>query len=115
MADAFYERPVLLDREKHRSRHVAANQDFSFARAINSMYLAGVEFADACKEYAIVFSRMPSGSIVPVVMLGLRNRENLFVDDRDRWTGGYVPAFVRRYPFVLAELPDRNWGVCIDE
>ncbi|MEP6906951.1 MAG: SapC family protein, partial [Pseudoxanthomonas sp.] len=46
---------------------------------------------------------------------GLRSRENLFVDDEGRWSGTYVPAFVRRYPFVLAELPGQNVGVCIDE
>jgi hypothetical protein len=52
---------------------------------------------------------------VPVVMLGLRARENLFIDDDDKWTARYVPAFVRRYPFVLAELPGQALGVCIDE
>jgi hypothetical protein len=53
--------------------------------------------------------------VVPVVMLGLRARENLFVDADNRWSGRYIPAFVRRYPFVLAELPGQSLGVCIDE
>jgi hypothetical protein len=48
-------------------------------------------------------------------VLGLRARENLFVDDEERWTGEYIPAFVRRYPFVLAELSGQTMGVCIDE
>ncbi len=111
----YYERPVLLDREKHRGRRVRASPGFAFARRANSLYVAGVEFAEACKEYAVVFTRQGSGRIVPVVMLGLRSRENLFVDAQDRWTGRYVPAFVRRYPFVLAELPGQALGVCIDE
>jgi hypothetical protein len=112
----YYEKPVLLDREKHRRRRVRASQSFAFARKANSLYLAGVEFAEACKEYAIVFTRGANGRIVPVVMLGLRTRENLFVDDQDHWTGRYIPAFVRRYPFVLAELPgQQQLGVCIDE
>jgi hypothetical protein len=111
----FYAKPVLLDRDMHRRRRVAAGRGFSFARHVNSLYLVGAEFADACKEYAIVFIRSANGKVVPVAMLGLRSRENLFVDEQDRWTGGYVPAFVRRYPFVLAELPEGNMGVCIDE
>jgi SapC protein len=111
----FYEKPVLLDRDKHRKRRVAASHSFGFARKINAMYLAGVEFAEACKEYAIVFTRAANRKIVPVAMLGLRNRENLFVGDEDRWTASYVPAFVRRYPFVLAELGGENMAVCIDE
>jgi hypothetical protein len=116
MADTiYYEKPVLLDRDKHRKRKVKASASFAFTRKANSLYLAGVEFNEACKEYAIVFTRSGNGRIVPVVMLGLRARENLFVGDKDQWTARYVPAFVRRYPFVLAELPGQALGVCIDE
>lgn len=113
----YYEKPVLLDREKHRRRRVRASESFAFARKANSLYLAAAEFNEACKEYAIVFTRPASGGrILPVVMLGLRARENLFVDDQDRWSGRYVPAFVRRYPFVLAQLPgQQGLGLCIDE
>ncbi|MGE4240591.1 SapC family protein [Ramlibacter sp.] len=110
----YYEKPVLLDRDKHRRRRVRPSDSFAFAAKANSLYVAGVEFNEACKEYAIVFTR--SGSrILPVVMLGLRARENLYVDDAGAWLGRYIPAFVRRYPFVLAELPGQSLGVCIDE
>ncbi|MBI2771898.1 MAG: SapC family protein [Burkholderiales bacterium] len=117
MSDAvYYEKPVLLHRDKHRNRKVTASNSFAFARKANSLYLAGVEFNEASKEYAIVFTRVASGRIVPVVMLGLRARENLFVGDDDSWGATYIPAFVRRYPFVLAELPGQpEMGVCIDE
>lgn len=111
----YYEKPVLLDRQKHRRRRVRGSSSFAFARNANSLYLAGVEFGEACKEYAIVFTRAANGRVAPVVMLGLRSRENLFVDEQDRWSGRYVPAFVRRYPFVLADLPGESLGVCIDE
>jgi len=53
--------------------------------------------------------------IVPVAMLGLREGENLFVGGEGKWGAGYIPAFVRRYPFVLAELEGQQMGVCIDE
>jgi hypothetical protein len=111
----YYEKPVLLNREKHRARRIRPSSSFGFARNANSLFLAGVEFNEACKEYAIVFTRLAGGKIAPVVVLGLRSRENLFVDEQERWTASYVPAFVRRYPFVLAELPGEQMGVCIDE
>ena len=38
-----------------------------------------------------------------------------FVDAQDRWLARYLPAFVRRYPFVLAEVPGQSLAVCIDE
>ena len=116
MSDAmYYEKPVLLDREKHRKRRVRPSASFAFAQKANSLYLAGVEFNEACKEYAIVFTRGAHEKIIPVAMLGLRSRENLFVDADERWNATYVPAFVRRYPFVLAELSSDSMAVCIDE
>ena len=117
MSDAvYYEKPVALDREKHRKLKVRATGSFGFASKANSLYLAGVEFNEACKEFAIVFTRVGSGRTVPVAMLGLRSRENLFVDADGKWDAGYIPAFVRRYPFVLAELPGRaEMAVCVDE
>jgi hypothetical protein len=111
----YYEKPVLLDRDKHRKRRVRPGNSFGFARNANSLYLAGAEFNEACKEYAIVFTRAQGNKVVPVVMLGLRGRENLFVNDNDGWDARYIPAFVRRYPFVLAELPGQSLAVCIDE
>jgi hypothetical protein len=112
---AYFEKPVLLDREKHRASRVASRPGFSFARTANSLYLAGIEFAEACKEYAVVFTRAPNRKILPVAMLGIRGGENLFVDEQDRWAGTYIPAFVRCYPFVLTELPGQSMAVCVDE
>ena len=110
----YYEKPVLLDRARHRRWRVRTGADFGFARRANSVYLAGAEFNEACKDYAIVFTRTGKG-VLPVVMLGLRSRDNLFVDAQGRWDGRYVPAFLRRYPFVLADLPGQGLAVCIDE
>lgn len=112
----YYEKPVVLDRDKHRRRRIRPGASFAFARNANSLYLAAAEFAEACKEYAIVFTRAGNGRVIPVVMLGLRARENLYVDEAGGWRGRYIPAFVRRYPFVLAELRGQDTlAVCIDE
>jgi hypothetical protein len=109
----YYRKPVLLNREKHRQRRVKPSAGFGFARQSVSLPLAGAEFTEACKDYAIVFARQ-GGKVVPLALLGLRDGENLFVDGQDRWTAAYVPAFVRRYPFVLAELGEQM-GACVDE
>lgn len=112
----YYEKPALLDREKHRRRRAKPCTTFAFAGKANSVYVAAVEFNEAGKEYAVVFTRSGNGKVVPVVMLGLRARENLFVNDAGEWGARYIPAFVRRYPFVLAQLPGQAaMGVCIDE
>lgn len=113
----FYEKPVVLNKETHKDIKVKPNNgDFSFASKTNSVVLAGVEFAEAAKQYPIVFAAAGNGKIVPVALLGLRNAENLFVDADGKWDAKYVPAFVRRYPFVLAEGgKEGELAVCIDE
>lgn len=113
----FYSKPVLLSRESHGKMRITPHVSFGFATQLNSLYVAGAEFSEVCKEYPIVFTRVAENRIAPVAMLGLRENENLFVthDARQTWDGSYVPAFVRRYPFVLAELPGAQLGVCIDE
>lgn len=110
-----YEKPVLLNRELHKAKRISPSNSFAFANKANSLYLAAVEFVEACKEYPIVFTQVAQGKVVPVAMLGLREGENLYVDRDSRWLADYVPAFVRRYPFVLAELEAKQMGVCIDE
>ncbi len=89
---------------------------FDFARTVNSVPLVLAEFAQAGLEYPIVFAGSP-GEEMPAVLLGLTPNDNLFVDDDGRWAkGSYVPAFIRRYPFVLAEKAGgEDFTVCVDE
>ena len=41
--------------------------------------------------------------------------DNLFVDAQGKWTGNYVPAFLRRLPFIVADIGEGRLGVCVDE
>jgi hypothetical protein len=52
---------------------------------------------------------------VAAALLGLREAENLFVDQDGKWDARYVPAFVRRYPFVPGKGANGELLVCIDE
>lgn len=111
----FYGNPVALNKNEHAETKIKPLEgDYSFANGTNSVILAGVEFTEAAKEYPIVFAQAGE-NIVPVALLGLRNEENLFVQEDGKWDARYIPAFVRRYPFVLAEVPDQSQRVvCID-
>lgn len=113
-----YDRPVPLNREQHRDLRIDARpDDFGFAAGINSVPLATVEFARAACWFPIVFAGNSAETVVPAALLGLRVGENLLVDPDGRWDGdAYVPAFLRRYPFVLAEKPEPADGftVCLD-
>ena len=110
----FYNKPVAVNRDEHRTAKIGPVSDFSFASKTNSVALTGVEFTEACKEYPIVFAQVGERK-VPVALLGLRDDENLYVDSEGKWDDCYIPAFVRRYPFVLAESEGDQFVVCIDE
>lgn len=114
-----YDRPVVLDRERHRNLKVATTKTgFTFAASVNSLPLATAEFARAACDYPILFAGAEPASVVPAALLGLRADENLMVDVDGNWQpDAYVPAFLRRYPFVLAEkpAPAEGFNVCLDE
>ncbi len=112
----FYDKPVALNKNDHKDLKIKSSAgDYSFAAKTNSVIVAGVEFSEAAKEYPIVFAKAGE-SLVPVALLGVRNEENLFVDSKGSWDARYIPAFVRRYPFVLAETGEAGQRmVCIDE
>lgn len=99
----------------HGDLSVKVTDDFGFARQLNSVPLLASEIPQAAAEYPVVFAG-EGEQLVPVVVLGLRERENLFVDQAGKWTGRYVPAFLRRYPFVFSST---NGGetltLCVDE
>lgn len=111
-----------LDREVHKNLKLDTTQAVvSRVADQNSVFLAAVEFGDACKEYPIVFVRAgePGAdgkqAVAPLAVLGLKPGSNLFVEG-DKWTGNYVPAYVRRYPFAMARLDGNanNLAVCYD-
>ena len=111
----FYKNAVPLSNEVHRDVSVRPVGGLGFARKVNAVPLVAAEFRAAAADMPIVFAGQGE-SLIPVAVMGLKDGENLFIDDQDRWTGAYVPAFLRRYPFVFASEPDQErLPLCIDE
>jgi hypothetical protein len=107
----FYERPVPLNRTQHKDLRLKGLQSLKFAANVHSVPLTGVEFALAARDMPILFAGASVEDAGPMALLGLRQNENLFVDVNGVWEANtYVPAFVRRYPFVLAEKPAGQEG-----
>ncbi len=93
----------------------------SFCRKLNAMAISFSEFIIASRDYPIVFSSADNGqSFAPLVVLGLSNEQNLFVNPEGEWAADtYLPAFVRRYPFCISKVyvdgtPQSDKVVCID-
>ena len=107
----FYERPVPLNRGAHKDLRLKGVPNMKFAMNVHSVPIIGTEFGVAARDVAIVFAGTDAATAGPVALLGLRPNENLYVDADGQWAPNiYIPAFVRRYPFVLAEKPADQVG-----
>ncbi|MEN3929981.1 SapC family protein [Microvirga sp. W0021] len=111
-----YKEAVGLSRETHAKKKLKTENDFSFAAGVHWMPVAGAEFYAAARNYPIVFVE-ENKEFRPILLLGLEVGHNEFVDKDNHWKANtYLPAFVRRYPFVLAETDGKNneFAVAID-
>ena len=110
-----YETAAPVSFARHGKCFVEGGNNFLFAQNVNSVPLMLTEFAQAALEYAIVFAGT-SEEVAPMVVLGARQRENLYLAEDGTWQAQYVPAFLRRYPFVFSSSPDgQTYTLCIDE
>ena len=110
-----YERAVSINKKKHDDWSVKTGGDYAFAQHINSVPLTAVEFPHAAAEYSIIFAGNED-AVMPAVILGVRDQENLYLSEDGKWTSKYIPAFIRRYPFVFASSDDgKQFTLCIDE
>src|SRR5579875_3578171 len=111
----FYRRPRPLNATQDAGKSLARAGNFLFARGTNSVALNGPEFPQAMRTYPIVFTTGEPRTAVAV--LGLRDNENLFLDSAGSWRpDSYIPAYVRRYPFVFMVQPgNADMVLCIDD
>ncbi|MCZ6885101.1 MAG: SapC family protein [Alphaproteobacteria bacterium] len=111
----FYSDPHALSVERHGKKAISTETNYSFAKDTNSVPVTAMELTRVMRSYPIVFTA--SEPVVPVAILGLRGAKNQFVSDDGAWQAGcYIPAYVRRYPFILMESPDKlQYTLCVDE
>lgn len=111
----FYKNPAPLEPGRHAKAGLKPRTDFNFARNTNAIALTLSEFALAARNYPIVFSA--AAPVVPFAVIGVRDSENLFLDSKGQWREDtYVPAYVRRYPFIFSEIPNSDrLLLCVDE
>jgi hypothetical protein len=92
-----------------------------FCRSVNALAISRAEFVAAARDYPIAFSSADQKTYAPVVVLGLADRQNLFLQPGGEWDrNSYVPAFVRRYPFCIAKVvvegrPRNDRLVCVEK
>ena len=104
----FYKNLIPLTSDLHADHGIVQRTDMAFARETHAIPVTVDEFVMCQRHYPIVFSDGADG--VPLALVGLKENENLFVDETGKWkAGAYIPAYIRRHPFMLARLtPDAD-------
>jgi len=109
----FYSKPEPLSRDTHAKLGLRRmDKPFGFAAASHVVPLTVTEFQVAGLSYPIIFA---GEKYQPLAVMGVSERNLFIAPDGAFQMGAYIPAYIRRYPFVLAADETRtNMVVCID-
>ncbi|MCP4115641.1 MAG: SapC family protein [Desulfobacteraceae bacterium] len=104
-----------LSADAHQDLRFTPDNSYGFATEILNAPIGASEFQLAAQYYPIIF---PVEGSSPLALLTLNTKTNLFINNDGSWKVPYVPAHIRRYPFILAnnekETSKENFVVCID-
>lgn len=111
----FYNKLQPLSSSLHAGYHIRTSEKAPYFATAHAIPLTTDEFIHAQRFMPIVFST--GESPVPLALTALNEGVNVFVDDEGKALNPfYIPAYVRRYPYVLARLaPDaKEMSLCFD-
>ncbi|MFM9976654.1 MAG: SapC family protein [Sphingomonadaceae bacterium] len=111
----FYKELVPISQQEHGSWRYRQADSAMFLRNEHAIPITVEEFAVAQRYYPIVFSA--GDAPVPLVLMGMNEGVNTFIgDDGKMMQEAYVPAYIRRYPFLLARLREGSdeLSLCVD-
>jgi hypothetical protein len=94
-------RHVLLNNVDHRDLRIITARGAPYGDDVMAALTFPAEFRSVQSHYPIVFQKTADGtSFLPLALFGLREGENLFLED-GRWDAAYLPLSVERQPFLV--------------
>jgi SapC len=111
----FYNDLVPLNTNDHSNFRVKSMETAPFLVKQHAVPVTIDEFAVAQRFVPIIFSS--GDDSVPLALMGMNEGVNTFLDDDGKLIGqAYVPAYVRRYPWMLAKLrqDSEELSLCFD-
>ena len=110
-----YKDLIPLNSNEHGSWNSRSVDKAPWVAGQHAIPLTAEEFPAAQRDFPIVFSA--GDKPVPLALMGLNEGVNVFFGDDGAPVGTpYVPAYVRRYPFLLARIDNNseNLSLCFD-
>lgn len=110
-----YKDLVPLSSDQHATWGTKALDGANFLKDQHAIPVTIDEFVQVQRHYPIIFAA--ADYPVPLALMGLNEGVNTFVDDNGKFSQPvYVPAYIRRYPFMLAQLGEnpQELSLCFD-
>lgn len=92
--------PVLLNNIDHADLRVITTRGAAYGDNVAAAPTFPGEFRELQADYPIAFDANAAGRVQPLVLLGLRQDENLYLDG-GRWDAPYLPLAIARQPFLI--------------
>lgn len=111
----FYNALEPLSSQTHAKYRVRATETAPFLVGNHAVPVTVDEFPLLQRHMPIVFTA--GDDAIPIALMGLNEGINVFIGDDGKLTEQvYVPAYIRRYPYMLARLrPDTDeMSLCFD-
>jgi len=90
----------LLNNITHKDLRVITERGAQWGDDVMSCPVTADEFRSLQAHYPIVFQQDGQGNFLPVVLFGLQEGQNLFLDDKG-WDAEYLPLAMQRMPFSI--------------
>ena len=106
---------VPLSSDQHATWGTKALEGATFLKNQHAVPVIIDEFVQVQRHFPIIFAA--ADNPVPLALMGLNEGVNVFLDDKGKFNEPlYVPAYIRRYPFMLAQLgPNpQELSLCFD-
>lgn len=106
--------PLMKDAHKNFAVKV---DSLAFTSELTSIPLVATEILQASVEYPIFFSAPnEKGEHAPLAITGIKPGENLMLSDDGKFNARYLPAFIRRYPFIYgsSDTDKSQLAICLD-
>ncbi|MBV8033736.1 SapC family protein [Roseateles sp.] len=95
----------LLNNITHKDLRVITQRGARWGDDVMSAPVTPDEFRKLQAHYPIVFKPDGQGSFLPVVLFGLKDCQNLFLDEAG-WDADYLPLSMQRMPFSIGLAED---------
>ncbi len=100
---------ALLNNVDHQDTRIITERSAEYGDNVMFVMTFPHEFRDVQAWYPILLHKDKEDNFYPLALFGFQKDENLFLDESG-WNAGYVPAMIRREPFLIGFQDTKESG-----